>query len=96
MTHVKGSGLALCSNSGIEWLRAYKRATRATWAHSLNQLHHAHTTWGMLCIPPPSWSSLGLEGSGPLQQDTQGPRDLALAFLTASLFVMLPFGNTCF
>ena len=47
-------------------------------------------------IPPPSWSSFGLEGSGPLQQDTQGPRDLALAFLTASLFVMSPFGNTCF
>ena len=44
----------------------------------------------------PRRSSLGLEGSGPLQQDTQGPRDLALAFLTASLFVMSPFGNTCF
>lgn len=80
MMHVKGSCLALCSNSGIKGLRAYKRATRATRARSLNQLPRVHTTWGTLC----KLRAEGFEASSAMSS-LAPPAFLSLNFLTEGL-----------
>lgn len=80
MMHVRGSCLALCSNSGIKRLRAYKRNTRATRARSLSQLHRVHATWGTVC-------KLGAEGfeASSAMSSLAPPAFLSLNFLTEGL-----------